>query len=509
MKYYLGLDNGGTITKAAIYDEDGNLISLSSTETKSFSIQPNYVERNMKEMRDANIFVLKDVLSKSGINASEIRGIASCGHGKGLYLVDSNGEPVRNGILSSDNRAWAYVEKWKANGVSFKVYSKTCSSIMACQPVSLLAWLKDNESENYSKIRWIFECKDYVRFLLTGLPYAELTDYSGANFVNLYTRQYDDELLSYFGLSDIRPCLPPLISSTDFAGGITEQVAKETGLEVGTPVFGGMFDIDACAIASGVSDSQYLAMVAGTWSINEYCSKEPVGEHKVAMNSVFCNPQYILAEESSATSAVNLEYMAKTIFPNLSEDCKKNGKNVYQEFDRLVSSVPATDMCPIYLPFIVASNVHPNAQASFVGMSAWQTLAHFIKAVFEGVAFSHKYHTDKLLSARGDRPTVRLSGGVANSTPWIQIFADVLNLSVETVDVKEAGTLGCAMCIAVATGDKDSFESAFNSWIDIKQKIEPIAKNVKIYNERYKVYMKVLNALDPVWETIQQNYVQS
>lgn len=507
MKYYLGLDNGGTITKAAIYDENGNLISLSSTETKSFSIQPNYVERNMQEMRDANIFVLKDVLAKSGINASDIKGIASCGHGKGLYLVDSNGNPVRNGILSSDNRAWAYVEKWKSNGVSDKVYSKTCSSIMACQPVSLLAWLKDNESENYSKIKWIFECKDYVRFLLTGLPYAELTDYSGANLVNIYTRQYDDELLGFFGLSELRSCLPPLISSTDFAGGITKQVAEETGLKEGTPVFGGMFDIDACAIASGVSDPKYLAMVAGTWSINEYCSKEPVGEHKVAMNSVFCDPDYILAEESSATSAVNLEYMAKTIFPNLSEDCKKNGKNVYQEFDRLVSSVPASEMCPIYLPFIVASNVHPNAQAGFIGMSAWQTRAHFIKAVFEGVAFSHKYHTEKLLSARGDRPVVRLSGGVANSFPWVQIFADVLNLSIETVDVKEAGTLGCAMCISVATGDKDSFETAFNSWISVKQRIEPITENVKIYNSRYKIYTKILNALDPVWEVIQQSYV--
>ena len=34
MKYFLGLDNGGTTTKAAIYDREGKEICVASVETK-------------------------------------------------------------------------------------------------------------------------------------------------------------------------------------------------------------------------------------------------------------------------------------------------------------------------------------------------------------------------------------------------------------------------------------------------------------------------------------------
>ena len=105
---------------------------------------------------------------------------------------------------------------------------------MACQPVALLAWLRDNEPENYKNIKYIFECKDYVRFRLTGEALAEITDYSGANVMNLHTRQYDDELLRLFGLEDIKDALPPLVRATDLCGTVTAEAALLTGLEEGT-----------------------------------------------------------------------------------------------------------------------------------------------------------------------------------------------------------------------------------------------------------------------------------
>ena len=66
---------------------------------------------------------------------------------------------------------------------------------MSCQPVTLLAWLKDHEPENYANIQYVFECKDYVRFKLTGEARAEITDYSGAHLMNLHTRTFDKRLL--------------------------------------------------------------------------------------------------------------------------------------------------------------------------------------------------------------------------------------------------------------------------------------------------------------------------
>ena len=176
MHYYIGLDNGGTTTKAALFDTNGKEIGVAGMSTASITPRPDFVERDMEEMWDANCQVIKELLQKTGVSAADIAGIGVCGHGKGLYLWGKDGQPVRNGIISSDNRAYRYSKKWKADGTEDKVFEYSCQHIMPCQPVALLAWLKDNEPENYKNIQYVFEWKDYVRFRLTGEARAEMTD---------------------------------------------------------------------------------------------------------------------------------------------------------------------------------------------------------------------------------------------------------------------------------------------------------------------------------------------
>ena len=500
MKYYLGIDNGGTVTKAALYTKEGKLVALEQELTEVDSPKSGFIERDMDKMKQANFKAVKSLIDKNNIDPAMIAGIACCGHGKGLYLVDVNGKPCRAGILSSDNRAWKYPVKWAKDGITEKVYEKTFQAVMACQPVALLAWLKDHEKETYSSIKWIFECKDYVRFFFTGSAYAEMTDYSGANLVNLRTKSYDKELLGLFGIDEVYNALPPLVSSTDQCGSVSLDAAKATGLIEGTPMFGGMFDIDACAVAVDVTNTDNICMIAGTWSINEYLSKTPVMDHKVAMNSISFIKDYYLIEESSATSAVNLEWFVKTLLPEMKEEAKKNGSNVYKEADRLISKLSVTEVCPIYFPFIMASNVHPNAKAGFLGISYNHSRAHMIKSVYEGVAFSHRYHYEKLKNSRNTPAScIRLAGGAANSNEWVQIFADIMNSRIEVVDIKETGTFGCAMNVAVALGDYKDYPEAAKATVKVRQIVEPVKANVELYNQRYEVYCKILTALDPVW----------
>lgn len=505
MKYYLGIDNGGTLTKAALYTPDGKEIAVESIKTKSFSPQPGFTERDMNEMKQANYLVIKNLLVKNDIKSEDIRGIACCGHGKGLYLWGKDEKPARAGIISTDNRAWEYPIQWEKDGTADKVFEKTFQQILPFQPVSLLAWIKDNEAETMKNIKWVFECKDYVRFCLTGKAYGELTDYSGANLVNLKTREYDSELLELFGIPKIMEALPPLCSSTDFCGTINAETAEKTGLKEGTPVMGGMFDIDACAVAVDVTSEDKICMIAGTWSINEYISKKPVKDKSIMMNSIFCIPEYYLIEESSPTSAANFEWFVKNLLPEVSKESKAEGTNAYKKADEWVTDIPSNDFCPIFLPFLMASNAHPNAKASFIGITNYHTRAHMIKGIYEGVAFSHRYHLEKLLRARTiPVECIRLAGGVANSSVWVQIFADVLGYPIEIVDIGETGTLGCAMNVAVSLGDYNTFSEAAKNMISVRKAVHPIENNVKIYNKRYDLYKMILNSMDDVWIKMQE-----
>lgn len=113
MRYLIGLDNGGTSTKAAIFDLNGNEIATVGRQTKMIVPKPGYTERDMEELWRANCECIRLALEKGGISGTDVLGIAVCGHGKGLYPWGKDGKPAYNGIISTDNRAWKYPERWK------------------------------------------------------------------------------------------------------------------------------------------------------------------------------------------------------------------------------------------------------------------------------------------------------------------------------------------------------------------------------------------------------------
>lgn len=489
---FLGIDNGGTLCKAVLFDNKGRQIASASEELVMLTPAGGFTERDMEALWRANCRVIRKAVEASGIQPAEIKGVACTGHGKGLYLWGKDGKPAMNGIVSTDGRAWAYPERWAKDGTADRVFEKTYQKILACQPVSLLCWLRDHKPEVFDAIRWVFECKDYIRFRLTGQAFAELTDISGSNLLNLSTRQYDKELLALYGLESVWEALPPLKRSFDPCGCVTAEAAKWTGLPEGTVVAGGMFDIDACAIAMDITDSQNIAVIAGTWSINEYISKEPVLNKSVMMNSLYCMDGYYLAEECSPTSAGNLPWFMERFMPDVQS---------FRAFDELAGSVTPDEQNLIFLPYLFGSNYDPQAKACLLGLDSHHTKNHIARAVLEGVVFCHKVHIEKLLQNRESTNAVRLAGGAAKSPLWAQLFADVLELPIELIEADELGALGCAMAAAVAAGAYADFKDAAKAMVKVKRRVEPNPAAFPAYRRKYALYKQVSGSLENCWKS--------
>jgi L-xylulokinase len=450
----------------------------------------------MEELWLANCNCVKQALEKAGIDGADVLGIAVCGHGKGLYPWGKDGKPAYNGIISTDNRAWKYPKKWYEEGVHKELHDQLCQEFMACQQVSLLAWFKDHHRDVYDNIKYVFSVKDYVRFRLTGEAYCEATDISGSGLMDVKNARFDKEILEKLGIGEVYEKLAPIKYSYELCGTICEEASKLTGLPVGTPVAGGMFDIDACAIGADVTSTEELVTIAGTWSINEFISKEPIMDGNIAMNSLYAIPGYYLAEECSATSSGNLEWYL--------ENCMKgeiipNGKNLYEYVNELVDGVKPEESDVYYLPFLYGSNAHPLGKAAFVGLTTYHNKAHMLRAIYEGVVFSHKRHIDRLLSSRKPPEAIRMAGGPVQSKVWVQMFADVLGYPVETVDAQELGALGCAMAAAVAAGIYKDYKDAAEHMVRVSDRIYPDPEKTAIYQKKYEKYMMVSNALDTVW----------
>lgn len=497
-RYYMGLDNGGSKAKAALYDTDGSEIAVASALVAPTIRKGGIVERDMTTLWQMNAKVIREVIKKSGVDPHDIIGVAACGHGNGVYMIDEDGEPTAPGIISTDTRAAKIVRGWLEKGVQSRIISKTKQTIWAGQPVALIAWFKENKAEVLAKTRWVLSCKDYVRYCLTGEAYGEITDMSTINAMNLNTKEYDDTILFEFGIAEYKHILPPIKSSTDICGRVSKKAAEQTGLSEGTLVAGGLFDCAACCLAVGVTTSEKISVIAGTWSINSFISQTPVYSEDLFMTSFFCLDGYYLTTEGSMTSAGNLEWFISNFLVN--EKIKHQGDNLYEYCNRMVESLKASDSRVIFLPFLYGTNVNPDAKACFIGIDGSQKMQHIIRAIYEGVVFSHMMHIEKLLQFRDKPETVRISGGATKSKIWVQIFADVLQLPIEVSAARELGTLGSAMCVGVAAGDYDDLKVAADKMAHVAYTCMPNVKNKDIYQKKYTIYKDLIKNIDASWQ---------
>ncbi len=499
-RYLLGLDNGSTVTKAALYDVGGAEIAIASVQVKPIMEKVGFVERDMDELWQANAKAIRDVIQKAGADAADVLGVAVTGHGCGAYFVDADGRPVGNGIIATDTRAKGLVERWNRDGTYDALLPKTMQIIWAGQMLPIVAWHKAEKRQTLDRVRWVFSCKDYIRFCLTGEAYEELTDVSVTNGINLNTAAYDISIWEAFGIADYRHIFPPLRKCTDICGTITREAARLTGLREGTPVAGGLFDVAACCIGSGVTTPDRMCMVAGTWSINVFLSGKPIASRDLFQNAAYCMDGYWMIMENSMTSAGNLEWFVKNFMEKEKAESRQSGKSEYQAADKLVAGIAPDEVPILFLPYLYGTNVNADARACFFGISGLHTRAHMLRAIYEGVAFSHRAHMDNLLRFRDPPESIRISGGGARSKVWVQIFADVLQLPIEVSAAHELGTLGAAMCAGIGNGSLRDFHEATELFSKVAYTCIPNPALKSLYDAKYRRYRKLSDRMDEIWK---------
>ena len=488
--YLLGIDNGGSISKAVLFDLKGDEIAVACREVNQIQSFHGWNERDANEMWKDTFEIIREVLNKSKVNPKKVLAVACTGHGNGLYLVDEKGNPVRNSINSTDSRAQKYIENWRATGIEKNVLSLTAQSLWAGQPNALLAWLWDHEPETIAKARWVLMAKDFIRMKLTGKFFAEITDMSGTSLMNVITGKYDSNVLKNFGLEEFETLLPPLIGSADLAGKISHEAARLTGLKPDTPVAGGMFDIDACSLASGIIDEGQMSLIAGTWGNNQYIAQQPLIDKDLFMTSIYSIPGWYLMLEGSPTSASNLDWFINT-FLHLEKEQK--GALFFEWLNQQVASVSPRSSNIIFLPFLFGCNEGSDMKSGFYGIKGNHNISQIIRAVYEGIVFSHKTHVDRLLNYREKPDVIRCTGGAAQSQVWMQMFADTIGIPMEIPEGSQLGALGAAIAASVCCGIYNDFEEAVRAMTRIKRRFNPNSSLTGIYKMKFQEYKDFIN----------------
>jgi L-xylulokinase len=481
---YLGLDLGLTVIKGVVYNNEGMRIYRSAAKPLVLNPQENFYERDCENLWQSVKNVLKDITNY--VDPMDIKGLSLSGYGDGCYLLDKDKKLLDNGIMSYDKRAQYIIDKWDVDGINSDALKLIGQKLFPAMPPCLLRWYKLNRIETYKKICHILSCKDFVRFKLTGEIATDYTDAS-AGFTRVNTQEYSDELLRLFDISEVMQALPIIKNSYDVGGFITAKVSEETGLIKGIPVAVGAHDISACAVGVGAIDNNITCMIAGTWSINEVVDNVPhIGDGWMCRN--FIEKGRWLHQSSSPASAINLEwYLNNYILTN-----NKYDETIYQKIEEEIKNVSTK---VIFLPFIFGSPFK-NGSGSFIGIKGDYKKRDLLRAIYEGVEFNHMYHIE-LLEEAFDIKKIRLTGGASKSEFWSQLFADVMEKKVETVEKPETGCFGNALIAMLMLGKLKKLEDIKN-FIQIKNIYSPN----KSYSGKYSIYLECCKSLERAWSML-------
>ena len=492
----LGIDTGGTMAKAAVFDLDGREVGSDRRANEVCFPQPGHTEIDADALWAAACTAVRGALTKSGTDPADIVGISTTGHGNGLYAVDSSGAPVAPGIISTDSRATALGDEWNRLGLGAEAEPVIMQRFWSGQTLALLGWFERNRPGALDRAAALFGSKDYLRARLTGDLSTEITEAAVSGLADLRSGDYAHALFDRLGFGALSTKLPPIRPSLEVGGTVTARAAAETGLREGTPVVRGLTDVVACAVASGVTSPDQMSVIAGTFSVNQTLHAAPRRSFAPMLQMPYPIGDYFIAVECSATSASNLEWLCRTVLHAEGERARAKGSTIYEVCGELVREAlprPVNDI--LFLPFLFGGP--DGAPAGLLGMTAGHDLADVLRAVFEGIAFAHRLDIERLRrGADAARPKVgRLAGGAARSSIWPQIFADMLDLPIEVTDGSELGAQGAAISAATALGFYDKLETAVSAMVRVVRRYEPERDRVAAYEKKFARFAALSAAL--------------
>lgn len=485
--YLLGLDIGTSAIKALLLEIDGTVVGSVFVQYPLFSPRPGWSEQNPEDMWQATITAIQSVLARFSIAPETVLGVGLSGQMHSSVFLDEDRQVIRPAILWNDVRTSGQCRFIERTVDPEVLRSEVCNPVLEGFTLPKVLWLKDNEPENYARLRSLVLPKDYVRFRLTGNLHMEVSDAAGMLMMNVRKQTWSKPILDAFSLDgDI---LPPIVQSAEVTGAITPEAAKITGLKAGTPVVGGGADNACGAVGSGVVTSGRGMMSLGTSGVilAHLAKPQPITTGTVHMfNSCVPGQFYMMGVMLSA--GLSFSWFRKLL----------GGEKSYDRLTQKASTVPPGSRGLLFLPYLTGERTphgDANARGSFVGLSATHGEAELTRAVLEGVAFGLCDSVELLREAGWSGTSLRALGGGARSALWKEIIASATGLVLEEINIDEGPALGAAILAGVGAEIYQSVCEASDSIIKVERSVEPNTEWHKGYVELHQIYKDLYPAL--------------
>ncbi|CUM67974.1 uncharacterized protein PRCAT00005688001 [Priceomyces carsonii] len=424
------------------------------------------------------------------------------------------GKPLSNGITWTDTRTAEIVqhlEKMTDDDRKEELKQKTGLPLSTYFSAAKLRWLLDNDDtirEEYEKAdgNLMFGTVDtwLIYHLTKEKAYvSDVTNASRTYFMDLDTKDYDDDLLDFWGIDPTKIRLPKIVSSSEFYGsfaapnllnlGFHNKITPEAYEILKTinniPICGCLGDQSASlvgqlALKPGSAKCTYgtgcfLLYNTGTRKlISEHGALTTIGFWFPSLEGTSSEPHYAL-EGSIAVAGSIIQWLRDNL--KLIEEAKDIGPLASQVSNSGgVVFIPA--FSGLYAPYWDGG-----ARGTIFGMTQYTSSGHIARAALEGVCFqvrailramandagtSEDFLEEAMNGENEKKPlsSLAVDGGMSKADEVLQIQADILGpcVTVKRATISECTALGAAL--AAGLSFKDEKDRVWKDFEDINNK---------------------------------------
>ena len=498
MPVTLGIDIGTSGTKTLAVGEDGTVRADASAEYPLATPRPGWTEQDPADWWDATVETVKRVLKTGRLKPDDVAGIGLSGQMHGSVFLDRSDAVVRPALLWNDQRTGAECEEMtESAGGHDELIRMVANPARTGFTAPKILWLRNNEKRNYKQTVRVLLPKDYVRLKLTGEYATEVSDASGTLLLDVANRRWSEELL---GKLDLDPALlPPVHESPAVTGGLTDAVARELGLNPGTPVVGGGGDQAAGAVGTGIVRRGAVSAALGTSGV-VFAHSDSVQVDPAGRVHTFCHAVpgkwHVMGVVLSA--AGSLEWFRDTLCQDLTAEAKKSKSSPFELITAEAATAPAGCEGLQFLPYLTGErcpHFDPDARGAWIGLTRRTDRPAMARAVIEGVTYAMRDNLEVIRGMGVPVRRVRLSGGGGKSSFWRQVQADIYGTPCEVLNAEEGPAFGAALLAHVGTGTFKSVPEACDATLKVVEEVQPDAGAKKVYNARYPRFGRLYAAL--------------
>ena len=469
-KYILALDQGTSSSRAIIFDQQGNQVSLSQKEFEQIYPQSGWVEHDAMEIWNSQFEVAKEAIKIAGISTSEIAAIGITNQRETTIVWDKNtGVPICNAIVWQDRRTAAYCEELNKQDLSEKIKSKTGLPIDAYFSATKIKWMLehvDGAKEKALAGDLLFGTVDSWLVWKLSAGKVHITDVTNAArtlLFNIHTLAWDEELLSIFDIP--RQMLPEVKSCSEVYVKTAEGV-----FETSIPISGIAGDQQAALFGQLCTSP---GMVKNTYGTGCFMLMN-IGKKALPSNN---NLVTTVAWQIKGEVNYALEgsiFMAGAIVQWL-----RDGLGVIKTSSEIAELVGRSkDNGGVYMvPAFTGMGApywNPYAKGTIFGLTRGTTSAEIARAAIQSIAYQTMDVLKAMEADSGHKiKELRVDGGATVNTQLMQFQANVLNTKVIKPKNTETTAIGAAYLAGLAVGFWSSIEDIRKQW-EKEQTYEPV-----------------------------------